>query len=754
MGYWGKQDDRSYQIYRGDRLRPKVPSRIVREHGADLGRHADREAKRFQEQDWERYDYYENDDYYEYEEEEEPLSKPYSSRFVNRGFVDRGRYVSYGRRDAAKVRSRLDDDHIRMESRPSKDENDWERVENRKAKYRFSKPNWQPEVREKRMDDRWDDPDKWSSSVFVANLPPAITSKGLIDICSKVGRVVDVYIPTRVSSMGKKYAFVRFTKGSDINGIIQKIRDLWIGNFRLFADVARFKRGDGKPGNLQGDNLANGNGVRGQKDGLGGKKVGNAPISPAPKEKVWKKMTNKPPQADPNESESKIGKNNGETSISRIIPEDCVNLDNFGNSLLIKVRDVALISKVYILAHNEGFKGVEFRYIGGLWVRVDCSSKEECLSFLRCNKFKAVFQVIRKMSSDFRIFEKIVWLEIRGLPLIAWTNAAFKQVAHKWGKCIFFENDVEEALSVGRVGIISSHLEKINEKCMFEVVGNKYEVFVTEMTSWAPTFEHVNVEDDLSGNEEEDEEDDDVGEFVGSYNNDTTKPKEVVASVVSGFVANPTNDPGSIPFTKATLVEEADVAKVTGENFASPVVEAASLEGRDENAKASGDKAGIPSTENLPREGVSGIFKGTDETRGMSGLNAGINGERRRSLSSDPFRLNHIIYGDNDNASKGSSSFSAPPGYTIKGRFSKYGDFGFENATFKRTNCLVAENETVSDARSVDHLQSGSINSNISLMEKMNAYIEYGISMGLDMEGAKSDLNKLISRMSDKVVSQ
>ncbi|GKC71120.1 retrovirus-related pol polyprotein LINE-1 [Tanacetum coccineum] len=51
-----------------------------------------------------------------------------------------------------------------------------------------------------------------SRSVFVSNFPEGCTAKHLWKVCNDYGTVVDVFIPTKKSKVGKRFAFVRFIK--------------------------------------------------------------------------------------------------------------------------------------------------------------------------------------------------------------------------------------------------------------------------------------------------------------------------------------------------------------------------------------------------------------------------------------------------------------------------------------------------------------------------------------------------------------
>ncbi|KAL4567727.1 hypothetical protein LXL04_023319 [Taraxacum kok-saghyz] len=79
-------------------------------------------------------------------------------------------------------------------------------------------------------------------SFYVTNFPGIFTVKDLWNLCSKHGRVSEVYIGQKLSKLGKRFAFVRFFKGQNTVLLEERLRSLWIGSYHLFARYARFSK--------------------------------------------------------------------------------------------------------------------------------------------------------------------------------------------------------------------------------------------------------------------------------------------------------------------------------------------------------------------------------------------------------------------------------------------------------------------------------------------------------------------------------
>ncbi|GKD55956.1 RNA-directed DNA polymerase, eukaryota [Tanacetum coccineum] len=55
------------------------------------------------------------------------------------------------------------------------------------------------------------------------------------------------------------------------------------------------------------------------------------------------------------------------------------------------------------------------------------------------------------VSHNFIPDERMIWIEIDGLPLNAWTTNAFKKIAGNWGETVFVDEDADENIANGRI---------------------------------------------------------------------------------------------------------------------------------------------------------------------------------------------------------------------------------------------------------------------------------------------------------------
>ncbi|GJV25453.1 RNA-directed DNA polymerase, eukaryota [Tanacetum coccineum] len=60
--------------------------------------------------------------------------------------------------------------------------------------------------------------------------------------CNDYGTVVDVFIPNKRSKTGKRFAFVRFIKVTNLIRLVENLNTIWLGRLHLSANFARFDR--------------------------------------------------------------------------------------------------------------------------------------------------------------------------------------------------------------------------------------------------------------------------------------------------------------------------------------------------------------------------------------------------------------------------------------------------------------------------------------------------------------------------------
>lgn len=114
---------------------------------------------------------------------------------------------------------------------------------------------------------------------------------------------------------------------------------------------------------------------------------------------------------------------------TRIVLEENyqLHLDNASRILVAKVRQASVMPHLYKVFLNDGFTGLKTYHAGGLWVWIEFLNQDACLAFQK-NSIKGFIKEAKPITKNIKIDEGMVWLEIEGLPLVAWGSTSFEKI--------------------------------------------------------------------------------------------------------------------------------------------------------------------------------------------------------------------------------------------------------------------------------------------------------------------------------------
>ncbi|GKC54230.1 hypothetical protein Tco_1076975 [Tanacetum coccineum] len=206
--------------------------------------------------------------------------------------------------------------------------------------------------------------------------------------------------------------------------------------------------------------------------------------------------------------------------------------------------------------------------MGGLWVMIELHNVESQKDLLSHPGVRSWFQDLVAAYADFFSKERIVWVDVEGIPLNAWSSNTFSRIGNKWGEVMDIEESTGSSFSRKRLCIKTSLPNNILES--FKVIF-KRKIFMArakELFTWSPCFSEFKV-NDYSSDEEPQVGDNikpvmqmNVVEEVASDSDE-----EVVSE--SLFVAGPTlncnnNDGDAIQETKMDCISDMDVKFMWG----------------------------------------------------------------------------------------------------------------------------------------------------------------------------------------------
>ncbi|GJU80727.1 RNA-directed DNA polymerase, eukaryota [Tanacetum coccineum] len=129
-----------------------------------------------------------------------------------------------------------------------------------------------------------------------------------------------------------------------------------------------------------------------------------------------------------------------------VIDEDCLSDKNSELNLVAKVKTFDSMPNLRIIFKDEGFEYVTIRYLGGFWVSLEFTDIHARDSFKRHEGMDTWFFVIQPWKNDFRVDERVLWVDVEGIPLVAWTNKTFMKIAKRWGELGFTEDSDDNDL--------------------------------------------------------------------------------------------------------------------------------------------------------------------------------------------------------------------------------------------------------------------------------------------------------------------
>ncbi|GJS04563.1 hypothetical protein Tco_0321071 [Tanacetum coccineum] len=98
----------------------------------------------------------------------------------------------------------------------------------------------------------------------------------------------------------------------------------------------------------------------------------------------------------------------------------------------------------------------------------------------------AWFSSLKPRHDDFVVEERLIWLEIEGVPIRAWNNDAFNQICSKWGEVLFM--DGTGGCNSKHLCIKSSHVLLVFSSILLTLNNVTYAIRVREIYTWTPTF--------------------------------------------------------------------------------------------------------------------------------------------------------------------------------------------------------------------------------------------------------------------------
>ncbi|KAK7258794.1 hypothetical protein RIF29_24381 [Crotalaria pallida] len=313
-----------------------------------------------------------------------------------------------------------------------------------------------------------------STSYYFTNFPEDYGTYKMWKVFASAGSVGDVYIPGKRDKGGRRFGFVRFK--DEVSGRVEeKLGNLWIEGQKIWVNRARFNRDDKEksyaaPHNDKKSVQVTRPWIKKDDDLRLGSQLGDQLERDEKLKGAWRKplMIQKGQQL----GEEKDKDQQVACSFDFNVPKK--EMDRYRESYVGKVHNPEEVATIQESFFKEGFMSLKATHLGGRYVLLQGSDSEEIPDLLFSEKkwFADRFAEIQRWTPAISIVERFTWVQCFGVPIHAWSEGFFCQLASSVGAFARLDPAIEKKtrLDVGRM-LITTELSSIDVSLKVKVNG-------------------------------------------------------------------------------------------------------------------------------------------------------------------------------------------------------------------------------------------------------------------------------------------
>nr|GEY19596.1 RNA-directed DNA polymerase, eukaryota [Tanacetum cinerariifolium] len=145
------------------------------------------------------------------------------------------------------------------------------------------------------------------------------------------------------------------------------------------------------------------------------------------------------------------------SSHALVLDDSCLVDRDLSKHVMGKVKEFSSIPNIQTILSDKGFSGVKLTYLGGMWVMFEFDKVDTKKHMMQHTGIKSWFHVVQDAVYDFVSDERIMWVDIEGIPL-------------------------------NRLCIKTKHAVSILESFKVIVKGKVFMVRAKELFTWNPSF--------------------------------------------------------------------------------------------------------------------------------------------------------------------------------------------------------------------------------------------------------------------------
>ncbi|GKB89015.1 RNA-directed DNA polymerase, eukaryota, reverse transcriptase zinc-binding domain protein [Tanacetum coccineum] len=127
-----------------------------------------------------------------------------------------------------------------------------------------------------------------------------------------------------------------------------------------------------------------------------------------------------------------------------------------------------------------------------MWILIELDDTKTKEKLLNHNGVGSWFTTIKQASNSFECEERIIWVEIEGLPIKAWTSNSFRKIASLWGEIVELGDSNSQPLSKDDQEVYSSD-DDLQDKGATDKYGDKENIDLSDVERVSESsFPHAN----------------------------------------------------------------------------------------------------------------------------------------------------------------------------------------------------------------------------------------------------------------------
>nr|GEX48861.1 RNA-directed DNA polymerase, eukaryota [Tanacetum cinerariifolium] len=183
-----------------------------------------------------------------------------------------------------------------------------------------------------------------------------------------------------------------------------------------------------------------------------------------------------------------------------VLDDSCFKPRDLSLHVMGKVKDPCSIPHLHSTLAKEGFLEVSLSYLG-LWVMIELDSRNSKQKLLDHTGVNSWFDIIQEAVMDFVSEDRIVWVDLEGIPLSLWSKETFVKIGCKWGEVLDLEDNFSFSFARKRLCIRTKQVENILESFKFVFKGKVFWARAKELFTWTPSFNGCNSSSSSSDDE-------------------------------------------------------------------------------------------------------------------------------------------------------------------------------------------------------------------------------------------------------------